>query len=443
MIALARPRQRIRIGLALRGDLLVARALSPATQAGEWSFALSGEPDADGAWPALERAMLALRAALPGPMVVASVAVLPPLVRLRAIDLPPLRPEERRKALTRDASRWFVGAREPQVVDALPVSSGGVMAAALAARYAEAIVRAASGADITVRTIQPAPWGWASLLQQADRSTVRAMVVPDASGADVLRLAGGVVMEARRVRPGATMFTQVCALLDEQGASGAAAVVIGAGALAEALVTTLGIRGIARDAEPIALAAERAASVRGPELLPEGARALHRAGVARTARRLALVAAALALAAAGVELWGAHRQLSAVERERAAIHAQVERAIATRDSALMLEAQYAAVSSDASAAPRWTAVLAGLTRALPGDAHLTSLTAAGDSVMLAGEAERAADVFDALRRDPRIAGVRADAPIRREFAPDRSQVERFSVVVHLSPAGLTAMPEAP
>lgn len=443
MKSLSRPRARVRVGIALDSDRLVARAVSPAERGEEWSFALGGAPDADGTWPELSRAMSELRASLPaGVAVIASVVVLPPLVRLRTIDLPPLRPDERRRALTRDAARWFVGAREPQVVDAVPVRGGGVVAAALSARYAESIVSAAAGAGILVRAIQPAPWAWAALVEKADRVRVRALVVPGASGAEVVRLDAGAVVESPRVRPGDAMSAQVRALLDAWGATGSAAVMVGTAGQAESLVATLGIGRMAGRDDPMALAAAMAASVRGPDLMPDGARSAQRLVVSRTARWLALAAAALVLLAAGVELWGVHRQLAAVERERAEIHARVERAIASRDSATTLEAQYAAVSSDAQTAPRWTAVLVDLTRALPGDAHLTSLMAAGDSVTLAGEATNAAAVFDALRRDLRIAGVRADAPIRREFAPDRTQVERFSVVVRLAAAGLTAMPAA-
>jgi hypothetical protein len=434
--------KRLRIGLALRGDLLVARAAPSALPGDAWSRTLTEAPDTQGAWPDLERAMGELRALLPATAkVTASVMLLPPLVQLRNIDLPPLRPDERRRALTRDASRWFVGAREPQIVDAVPTGiASAVVAAAVPMRFAEAIVRAGKSAGIAVRTVQPAPWGWAALLEPARRDSTLAMVVPGPHGVDIIQLARGTVTAVRRLRIGDGLTHELNTLLAAEGATGASAVVIGSGALAESLTTGLGVRGIARRDDAAGLAASMAAHVRGPELLPEDARAAHAVGVTRTARTLAFAATALALMAAGVELWGGHRQLAGLKQERATIHNHVERAIAARDSVTVLEAQFSVVATTAHAAPRWTAVLVDLTRALPDDAHLVSFAAAGDSIMLVGEAAHAADVFDALRRDVRIAGVRADAPIRREFGAGRSQVERFSVIARLTPAGLTAMP---
>jgi Tfp pilus assembly protein PilN len=108
--------------------------------------------------------------------------------------------------------------------------------------------------------------------------------------------------------------------------------------------------------------------------------------------------------------------------------------MAARDSATTLESQLGAVASEVRDAPRWTAVVANLTRRLPDGAWLQSLAASGDSVALVGEAAHAAEVFEALRRDAAFTGVRADAPIRREMAADRAPVERYGLTVRLAPA---------
>jgi hypothetical protein len=436
---------RVRIGIAFGADAVVARAAPSVLPGDHWSRVLTGAPTPEGEWPELAAAFAELRALLPrDARVWASIAVLPPLVQIRRLALPPLRAEERRRALTRDAGRWFVGAREAQVADALPVAdaAAGVIAAAMPASHALALVRAAEQAGIAVRTIQPAYWGWAALVDAAHRATTHALVVPGTRGVEVVSLIQGMVIGVRRLRPSKDVAAQVAEVLAESGASGARAAVIGDGALAESLVTGLALRGIGRDDDVAGLAASMAGRARGPELLPEFARVSRRALVARRVRALALGAAAMLVVAAGLELWGVHRRVRATQQERAGISAVVSRAFAKRDSATALESQLAMLAAETRAAPRWTGVIADLAQRLPGDAHLLSLSASGDSVAIVGEAAHAADVFEALRRDPRVAGVRADAPIRREFAADRTPVERFSVTARLTPAGLTTMPVA-
>jgi hypothetical protein len=436
---------RVRIGIAFGAETFVVRA-APSVLAGDrWSRALGGAPTADGEWPELAAALVELRAALPaGAHVVASVALLPPLVQIRRLSLPPLRAEERRRALTRDAGRWFVGAREPQIADALPVADAeaGVIAAAAPARHVMALVRAAEQAGIDVRTVQPAYWSWAALVDPAHRATTHALIVPGDRAVDVVSLAQGMVTGVRRLRVGGDVVAQVGQILDDAFAAGVRATVIGSGALAESLVTRLTVRGVGRDDDVAGLAAAMAERARGPELLLEHARVSHRARVARLARQLALGAAAMLVLAAGLELWGVHRQLAATRRQRAAIGGAVSRAFASRDSTTALESQLGMLAAETRGAPRWTGVIADLAQRLPDDAQLVSLTASGDSVAIVGEAGHAADVFEALRRDPRVAGVRADAPIRREFTADRTPIERFSVTARLTAAGLTTVPAA-
>lgn len=413
---------RLRLGIAISADSLVVHAQPAALAAEVLTMALVGAPSAAGRWPELEAAFTELRAMIPsGARVTASIALVPPLVQLRRIELPPMKAEERRRVLCRDASRWFVGAREPYVADALPIpgAHGDVMAAAIPARYPDAIARAASGAQIEVRTLQAAPWAWSASVDTAQRGTTRALVVPAVGSVDVVWLARGAVTGIRRLRNGADAGARLDAVLADESAGLA----------------------VQRIPDGMAIAAAFADRARGPELLPEASRVSHRAAVVRRARWLGLVAATLLLAAAGVELWGVQRELALVRAERAELRGRVTRAMSSRDSATALEAQLGAVAGEVRDAPRWTAVVANLTQRLPDDAWLQSLAASGDSVALVGESTRAADVFEVLRRDPAIAGVRADAPIRREMTTDRAPVERFGLTLRLARSAFVAAPK--
>jgi Tfp pilus assembly protein PilN len=190
------------------------------------------------------------------------------------------------------------------------------------------------------------------------------------------------------------------------------------------------------------VAAQFADLARGPELVAESARAARRTAAKRLTRRLIHAAAAMLLLAAGLELWGTYRQLAQVRAERAALRERVSRAMASRDSAATLEAQLGALSSEVRTAPRWSIAIARLADRLPGDAWLESLSAAGDSLSLVGASAQAGDVFEALRRDPAISSVHADAPIRRDMSSDRGTVEHYGVTIRLTPAALTTVPEA-
>jgi Tfp pilus assembly protein PilN len=85
-----------------------------------------------------------------------------------------------------------------------------------------------------------------------------------------------------------------------------------------------------------------------------------------------------------------------------------------------------------STTPRWSAVLASIAQALPNDAHLTSVQAHADTVVLEGSAGRAGGVFEALQQDSVITAVLSNAPVRQQLQ-DGSPVEHFTVAARLSP----------
>ena len=92
-----------RIGIALGADRLMA--------------ALPGGRRLETAEIAdLKKVLEDLKQAAELPLARVTVALLPPLVELRRISLPRLQPDEHRRVIARDVGRYFMGAREPQIV---------------------------------------------------------------------------------------------------------------------------------------------------------------------------------------------------------------------------------------------------------------------------------------------------------------------------------------
>jgi len=169
----------------------------------------------------------------------------------------------------------------------------------------------------------------------------------------------------------------------------------------------------------------------GPGLYPEGMYAASRAGSQRLARQLGGIAAALVIIAAVLVLWGAKRELRATVGERAAIRSEVARALALRSDIGGLDARAAMIATLRSSTPHWSSVISSVARALPADAHLTSIQAHADTIVLEGVATRAGGVFEALQRDPDITTVHSNAPVRQQLQ-DGTPVEHFGVAARLA-----------
>ena len=82
-------------------------------------------------------------------------------------------------------------------------------------------------------------------------------------------------------------------------------------------------------------------------------------------------------------------------------------------------------------------MLSSIAQALPDDAHLTSIQAHADTVVLEGVAARAAGVFEGLQGDPDITAVHSNAPVRQQLQ-DGNPVEHFTVAARLTPPALAA-----
>ncbi|HEX6631059.1 MAG TPA: hypothetical protein VF048_08205 [Gemmatimonadaceae bacterium] len=418
--------------------------------------ALAPWPAEGGDWPALADALRAVAPAA-GTGGEVSVALLAPLAQVATVELPPLRADELRRLVARNAPRYFLGAREPQVVAVEPVAARAtrgapapVTAAAAPARLVEAIHRATGDAGFTIRTIVPAEAAWRAAAlafwPSLERGTGDVLVHHD-DRTELLQLRDGRLAGLRRLRAGEADAERVRDAVAARAAEGPDGPRVAVGAFgAPGPRAALGQALRALELDPAAppprwreagddaavVAATFAARGAGLELLPESQRVARRGRASRVTRILAIVAVLLVLLAALLELWGLRRELAAVEAQRAALHTRVSGAAARRADAERAMAQLAELAALERDATHWPAVLAMLGERLPDDAYLVQLHGQGDSVVVEGLAGTAAGVFDALGGAPGVAGVRTAAPVRPDLE-EAGGLERFTLALRLAP----------
>jgi hypothetical protein len=372
-----------------------------------------------------------------------AVALLSPFAEVRAIALPPLSESDRNQFLARNAGRYFVGARGPQVVGSLAASSSnGTASSVIAASAPHQIIAtvhaAALAAGCTVRSIVPAEAAWAAAARTiwpvAARGTAHVAVV-HADHTDLLTLSSGMLDGVRRFR-GAADAAQIA------GTVGSARVaVLGVAEAAGTLAAALASRGVpvlVPDAgwaelarRPAALAARFAAQADALRIRSDESREADRGAVRSALWWCAGATAAVLLVAAAVHYQGVQRELALVRAARAAIRPQVEATLVGRASVDAAYRQVASLATAERVAPRWSVLLAAIARQLRDDASVTAFRARGDSVFLDGVAGQAAPVFDDMARVPGIAGVRATAPVRREAIEGETPLEHFSLGAQL------------
>jgi hypothetical protein len=403
MMRLGRPP---RIGIALGRERLVAvmprgRRLE-ATDVGE-----------------LPRAFAELRQATGYRRAVVTVALVPPLVELRGAALPPLRDDERREVLARDAARYFIDARGPQVVGTatLPVgmAPASVLAAAAPAGLIEDLEAACFAVGWTLAAIVPAHAAWTASVRARRKQYTGTVVVRLPEATEVLRLDGGRLVERRRVQPrNVRELAHPTAVLE------------------------------APETDPVVVAAEYAPHTAAFELCSSGRHTARRRLARRVAASLAAVAVACLVVAAVLDFWGRDRELSTLRARRAALAPQVAAAMRARDSLGALTGRVAALRRFETTGPQWSAFLTDLAEYLPRDAHVVALRGASDSVVIEGVARQAVGVFQAVQQIPHAVAVRAAAPIRQDAAADGTVREQFVLATTLrAPVGPQAPRRAP
>jgi Tfp pilus assembly protein PilN len=448
--------KQIRTGVTISATALCAadiRLRGAADRA--WRAPLDA-PAADGAsWPSLATALADLAQSLGVTEGTLAVSLMPPLTELRRLELPPVRDDELQRLIARNASRYFVNARGPQLVGAQPAgrrTRGApvpIIAAAASARLIAAIRGAAAHAGWTIETVAPAESAWAAaalaLWPAVARQSAWVLVAHD-DRTDLLQLEAGRLVGVRRFRAGAG---DAAMIVDTVG-SAARVGVAGSAAHRRALSAALSSAGVhvmapsgewstAADSVDL-LAAHFAGSDVGPVLRGEDAVALARDRSRKAAWLTAAIAAALLFVAAGIEFWGVHHQLRLVQSERARLRPQIASTMVGRTTVDATYRHLAVLNGIERSAPQWSAVIATLSAAVPEDAHLTAIRARDDSLIVDGLALHAARVFDALERTTDLTDVKAPAPVRRELQEDGSALDHFTIAARLArPAAPTSV----
>jgi hypothetical protein len=362
------------IGIALGADRL--RAALP----GGRSFETTDVAD-------FARALIDLKKDSNLAVAAVTVAVLPPLVEVRRIPLPTLRPDEHRRVIARDVARYFVGARDPQVIGSDPP-----FAAAISAHLITSIESAVKQVGWRLRAVVPAQVAWAARARDGQ------IVARAHNFAELLELRGGKVVQRTRLRAGDTVTT---------------ATVI----------------------DPFVIAAEQAPLLaeNALQLLTDAHRAIRRQRARRLAGFLTAAAGLCLLISAALDWWGLSRELATLRERRVAIAGDVARAMQWRDSLARVEGVLASLRSLEEASPRWTLFFADLAAYLPREAHLVAFRTVGDSVAMVGVAPEAASVFQGLERMPRLSAVSADGAIRQVVTATGIVREHFGVSARWTP----------
>jgi Tfp pilus assembly protein PilN len=399
-------------GIALSATRLTAMVAGTGSrsQARHWSLAPMAPTDSE--WVDLATALAELRTATAGRESRLAIALLPPLVQLRRIELPTMRPPERRRALSRQTAKYLPGVREPQFAMAEPLArtmpAPHLMVAA-PARVIDAIVRAAEQGGWEVATIISAHTAWTAAAYEARpglRTRTGHVVVPVNAHTEILEVQDGHLTGVRRVFSGA-QDTQHDGVLHGE---------------------TYTID------EPDVTAARFAPGVAGPELLPERVYALRAAAQRQSYTRAAIsVAVLIVLAAVGV-LAHARYTLRQIQKERASLGPNAQQAAAAQEKLTAVSTPLTALGRLETRTVLWSQVLADLSDVLPGSASISSLRGTGDSMIVSGTAARGAEVFERADGAKLISKIQSSAPIRREVPAEGSPVDRFEFTARVPSA---------
>lgn len=398
----------VEVGIAIGNDLIAAR-----WGTSEWAVNLPDGPTTEAIHNA--RSELA-RVVGTKKRVRAYVAILPPFVQFRRIELPRMSNEDHRLAVSTNAERHFLNLGQAPICGTIPFRGRKrghhvpVLAFAASRELLERIAGVLGGGGWTIERIVPAQAVWVTAeLRQNPRSRRGTVSI----GARLKREINIIEVEAGSIK----CVRRLCGTDDfEPIESGRTWRVIGTGE--------------PDDSAAMAAAAGAKYATRF-EIVPDSSRR-ERAARDRNVTRLFVAAACVSLVASAIAFrWQLDQQAAIVVLRRAAIQASASRAIASRDSARRFLERVAALAELERSAPRWSAVLSHIVIALPGDAELSSLRAESDSVMIDGQAQDASRVVSSLKRARGVRSTRVASPIVHEALANEAASERWRLAVRV------------
>ena len=439
------------VGVALGATELVA--CLPADGSSEatrrWRVPLAPAESND--WPALAEAFAALRrAASPAGDAAARVcvALLPPLAEVRMVPLPPVSAEDATRLLSRAIARHFLDVRDPAIVSVVAgdAPADPWVACAVEEWLLRRVHALASATGWTVERVVPAvsAWSGAATVASADHAAVLAV---QPTHIELIGYRRGVPRTVRRFRNDAS---DQAALAEACRALPGPCVLLGEGPRRDAVQRQLQAQGVPTqlssadlgDALDAAAALVRSDASREPPLTLAlhalSARPASSRGMSLT--RLVALAGVLGVLGLAGATWFTQRSLAAVRTERATLAPRVTAELAQREGTQALGARMAALAAVETESPRWAALIAELSEALPLDVHATALRARGDTLVLDGVAVRASDALAALAAMTSLHGVSASGPVRRDADESGAALDRFQVTARVAPLRATGAP---
>ena len=444
------------IGVALSATEIVVVDSRLGLIGQSWRMALETPAPDNLTWPSLTAALRTLQTLVRESRARFAIALLPPLSEVRKLELPPLPDDELELALVRNAARYFVGARGPQIASVASSSRNragqGVMAATTPVWAVRLITAAVRDAGAELVHLVPAEAAWAAAATETwpnARKGDATVLVNHTDRTDALQLADGALVNVRRVR---SAVSEVSVFLESHHQA-STLLALGDAVVRKEWMHALSTRG-AHVSLPTALPSEvandatsvAAAFAADADTMPFRTEDMRQQDKARRNRAfwsIVAASAALLIAAAGFSYWDVQRELVAVEAARAAIKPQLTTTMVGRTSVETVSGQLQILATTERENPHWSTIISELTESLPEDSYLTSLRGRADTVLFEGMATHAALVFPALQRVQSFSGVRAAAQVRREAGESGDALERFTLAARLRSAPAVEKPKPP
>ena len=344
-----------------------------------------------------------------------SVAILPPIAKVRRVALPRMSNDDLRLALTTNVHQYFMDVGEAPLCGAAirtrreRRATRPVVAFAADSAAVDRIIAGLKTERWTIDRIVPAQCAWTSSAIRLNPRSVRGRVrvgVRLRDELDVLELESGSLVGVRRHRVAASTCRpdmRVDWLLTGDRAGQTFAILAAAGARA----------------------------ARRFEIVPAGVRRARATRDRKASIVLIILACANLIGAAAEYRSRLQHQLAAIAAQRSALRPRALLALASRDSAEALSERTSAIQRLDRSASRWSAVLSRVAIALPEDAELRSIRADADSLAIEGSSAEASRVVLALQRTPGVKTTRMTSPIVRETLDSEKPIESWRLELRI------------